>query len=80
MIDQVSQIMLTTLSILGFFLIARKNKWGFIISLFSQPFWFYTSIVHRQWGVIVNTSVFTIIFIYGTYNWFCNKEKTNYEK
>ncbi len=75
MLDQASQIMLTSLSILGFFLIAKKNKWGFVISLFGQPFWFYTSIVHQQWGIVFNTAIFTVIFIYGVYNWFYTKEK-----
>ena len=32
-------------------LVAKKNKWGFVVGLASQPFWFITAIQNKQWGV-----------------------------
>lgn len=74
-IELISQIFIPILSISGMFLVARKNKWGFMLSLLSQPFWFYTAYVNQQWGIFINTTFFTLVFIYGTYNWFKNPPK-----
>jgi hypothetical protein len=29
------------------------SPWGFVIGLAIQPFWFYTSFRHRQWGIFI---------------------------
>ncbi|MBX4205230.1 MAG: nicotinamide mononucleotide transporter family protein [Candidatus Doudnabacteria bacterium] len=67
--DQLSQFGVF-LSVVGMFLIARKNKWGLVVILASEPFWFITSAVNRQWGVFALTIVYTVNMIYGIYNWF----------
>ena len=69
-IDIIAQVGLTLFSVTGIFLAARKNKWGFVVGLAGQPFWFATSIINKQWGVLVTTVGFTISWAYGAYNWF----------
>jgi hypothetical protein len=32
-------------------LLGIGSRWGFVIGLATQPFWFYTSFRHRQWGI-----------------------------
>jgi hypothetical protein len=47
-LDIISQFTAAILRIITIFLIARKNKWGFVVGLASQPFWFITTIYHQQ--------------------------------
>lgn len=69
-LDTVSQYALFILSVLSMFLVARKNKWGFVVGLASQPFWIFTAYVNEQVGVFLNTLVFICFWIYGIYRWF----------
>ncbi len=73
--DLISQIGLTVLSVSAIVLVAKKNKWGFVAGLLAQPFWFYTSFIHRQWGIFITTVLFTGSFILGIYEWFYKGKK-----
>jgi hypothetical protein len=42
---------------IGAMLLGSGSRWGFVIGLATQPFWFYTSFRHRQWGIFI-ASVF----------------------
>lgn len=37
----------------GAMLLGGGSRWGFVIGLAIQPFWFYTSLRHRQWGIFI---------------------------
>ena len=50
--DTISQIAIFVLGASAIILVAKKNKWGFVVGIFSQPFWFITSFVNQQWGGI----------------------------
>ena len=34
-------------------MLGNGSRWGFVIGLATQPFWFYTSFRHRQWGIFI---------------------------
>ena len=70
MIDAISQIGIFVFGILSVILIAKKNKWGIVCGLLSQPFWFATSILHHQWGISLINLVYTGSWVYAVYNWF----------
>lgn len=57
-------------SVTAIILMARKNKWGFVAGLISQPFWFITTYMNEQWGVFALSFVYTGTWIYGIYEWF----------
>lgn len=64
-ISQITQIAIMIFGGLAIWLVGRKehwSRWGFIVGLIGQPFWFYTTYVNEQWGI------FTMCFIY-TYSW-----------
>ena len=68
--DFVAQIVIFVLGTTSIILIARKNKWGFILALIAQPFWFYTTYVNHQWGAFIVSFIYTASWIYGAYEWF----------
>ncbi|MCX6799315.1 MAG: NUDIX domain-containing protein [Candidatus Diapherotrites archaeon] len=47
-IETIAQVGITILSPWAMLLVARKNKWGFVVGLLSQPFWLL--IKHKKLG------------------------------
>ena len=77
MLDFIAQIGVFVFGVAAIILVGRKNKWGFVFGLMSQPFWFITSLQNKQWGVMLVTIVYTFSWAYGIYSWFFKKEKKN---
>ncbi len=73
--DVISQIGVAITGITAVILVAKKNKWGFVFGLLSQPFWFITSFINHQWGVFFLSLVYTFSWILGIYEWFFKKHK-----
>jgi nicotinamide riboside transporter PnuC len=73
LLDTVSQVVIAVFGVLAILLVAKKNKWGFVAGLLSQPFWFYTSYHHRQWGVFALNFAYTGTWLVGIYEWFKDK-------
>ena len=73
--DNISQIAITILGAAAIILVAKKNKWGFVLGLASQPFWFITSLINQQWGVFIVSIILTGSWMLGIYEWFFKKEK-----
>jgi nicotinamide riboside transporter PnuC len=69
-LDQVSQVALVILGPLAIILVAKKNRWGFVAGLLSQPFWFITALINQQWGVFLVSIIFTGSWILGIWEWF----------
>ena len=46
----------------------RIRRWGYIVGLASEPFWFWAAISADQWGVFWGSVVWTVIWIIGVYN------------
>jgi len=76
MLDIISQIAIFAFGVAAIILVAKKNKWGFVFGLLTQPFWYITSYIHQQWGVFFVSLAYTFSWIYGIYKWFyVDKEK-----
>jgi len=71
--DTIAQIGVTIFGVIAIILVSRKNRWGFVFGLLSQPFWFITSYCNKQWGVFFLTVIYTFSWIYGIYEWFKKK-------
>jgi len=70
MLENISQIAIFIMGVFSIFLISNKNKWGFVVGLLSEPFWFYTSIHNKQWGLFAITVVYLFVWSWGIYKWF----------
>jgi len=71
----ISQVGITIFGIMAIILVAKKNKWGFVFGLISQPFWFMTAYLNKQWGVLFLSVVYTFSWCLGIYEWFYKSKK-----
>ena len=51
----------------GVMLLGSGSRWGFVIGLATQPFWFYTSFRHRQWGIFIASIFYAFGWAMGVY-------------
>lgn len=79
-LDVIVQIGITLFGITAIILIAKKNKWGFVFGLLSQPFWFITSFVNKQWGVFFLSIIYFFTWLFGIYEWFFKDKKKKKRK
>ena len=73
--DTILQIGIFITGVAAIILVAKKNKWGFVFGLLSQPFWYITSFINKQWGVFFVSIIYTISWAYGIYEWFFKNKK-----
>ncbi len=78
--DIISQVAIVFLGAGAIILVAKKNKWGFVLGLASQPFWYITAFINEQWGVFLVSFIYTTSWCLGIYEWFFKKENKKMEK
>jgi len=76
MLDTICQIGIFVFGLSSVFFIAKKNKWGVVLGLLSQPFWFITSVTHKQWGISLMNLVYAGTWLYAVYGWFWKKDNS----
>ena len=69
-LDYVAQFGLGIVGASAIFLVSRDNRWGFVLGLLSQPFWFMTAFINEQWGIGVLSIFYTYSWWSGVYNKF----------
>lgn len=77
--DTISQICIALLGGAAIWFLSRREewkRWGHIIGLCSQPFWFYTTIHHRQWGLFVLSLWYTYSWCQGIWNYWLKERKS----
>jgi hypothetical protein len=77
-IENMIQTCIFILSGLAIYLISRTDKWnkyGFVVGLCGQVFWFYETYKNSQWGMFLLTCFYTYSYINGIYLRFYKKEK-----
>lgn len=72
--DLICQIIITLCGVSSLFLIANKNKWGFVIGLVAQPFWLITTWTHHQYWLFGLSFVYAFNWGLGIRKWFGKQE------
>lgn len=76
----ISQIIIALTSGGAIWFTTRKetwSRWGYILGLLGQPFWFYETYTNDQWGLFALTVFYTYSWCQGIYNyWIKNDEET----
>jgi hypothetical protein len=58
------------MSVIMLWLMGNKSKWGPVLGITNQFFWFYYIIVTKQWGLFLGAIAFLIINTRNTILWF----------
>lgn len=81
LLDIISQYILMIfgpLSILFISTTTKYRKYGYIMGLCLQVFWYITLIYHEQYPILITAGVYTVSWIVGVWNFVIkNKEKSN---
>ena len=51
------------------------RRWGYILGLASQPFWFYEAIGRRRWGILIISLIYTVSWAQGIYNFWIKERR-----
>lgn len=73
-LDTIAQVGITTFGVTAIHLVARKNKWGFVMGLCAQPFWYTTTYIHQQWWIMALSLVYTYNWYKGIRYWFSTEK------
>ena len=76
--DIVAQVGLVLFSGLAIWFLGRREawaRWGWVFGLISEPFWLYTAIKTRQWGIVVMCMWWTYSWAQGLWNHWVKKER-----
>ncbi len=60
---------LTAVGLTGFILAGRRIWWCWYINLACQGLWFTYALVTKQYGFVVASIVYTIVFANNAYKW-----------
>lgn len=66
-IEALAQLGISAFGIIAIVLVAKENRWGFVVGLASQPFWLITSYNNEQWGVFVLCFFYVASWSFGIY-------------
>ena len=53
---------------------SRLTRWACVVGLSGQPFWIYATWVAGQWGIFINSLLYTAAWAYGFYNHWMRRE------
>jgi len=73
LVDSALQIALAVLSIVAAYLVASDGpwqRWGYVVGLTSQPFWFVATWRARQYGILLVAIFYTGAWVQGIANRF----------
>jgi hypothetical protein len=71
LLDIISQVLICFIGLSAIFMLSvYKNKWGNVVGLLQQPFWFYTTLYHGQWGLFFMSIAYAVVWCVGIYQWF----------
>jgi len=68
----ISQSFLFVFSGMAIWMVSGKKpwkRWGYLVGLMGQPFWFYAAIVSEQWGILLLTCWYTYAWSRGVWNY-----------
>ena len=60
---------LSAVGLLGFFLAGSKVWWAWYVNIFNQVIWTVYAIATEQWGFLVGTAFYFVVFIRNAVKW-----------
>ena len=70
-LDATAQLGIFVFGVAAVWLVAQRGpirRWGYVCGLVAEPFWLYSSIAARQWGVVAMCFIYAAGWIVGLRN------------
>lgn len=56
---------------------SRVARWGSVCGLIAQPFWYWTTYSHEQWGMLASCPIYTWSWARGFYySWLAHRSSS----
>ena len=71
-IDNLAQVAIVILGGSAIWLLGRREdwkRWGYVLGMLSQPFWFWATLRTEQWGLFVLSIWYTFSWGQGIWNY-----------
>lgn len=75
---QIEQIFIFLFGASGIWFVSRTEKWkrwGYILGMLGQPFWFYSAWETQQWGIFLLTIFYCYSWSQGIWNYWIKPKK-----
>ena len=79
----IAEVMIFVLGSLAVFLLNTNSRWskyGAIVGLLSEPFWFLSAWASESWGIFAVSFIYTLSYILGVYSFWFRKTKKKGKK
>ena len=53
----------------------RWSRWGAVVGLISEPFWFLSAYMSGSWGIFAVSFIYTFSYIIGVYNFWIRDKR-----
>lgn len=78
------EVMIFVLGSAAVFLLNTNSRWskyGAILGLLSEPFWFLSAYMSQSWGIFAVSFIYTLSYCVGVYRfWFCKTKQSKRKK
>ncbi len=61
----IADLGMAVFGILALVLTTYHNRWGPVVGLVSQPFFYLSAVIHRQWGFLILSLAYTVVWLNG---------------
>lgn len=58
----------------------KYSKYGAVIGLIGQPFWFISAVRGESWGIVAASVMYSVSYCVGIYSFWLRKNKQRKEK
>jgi hypothetical protein len=76
--ENISQIGIIIFGASAIWFVSRREKWrrwGYLLGILSQPFWFISAYQSKQWGIFLLSVWYTYSWTQGIWNYWIKPEK-----
>lgn len=73
--EQILSWVVSAIGILGFYLAGKKIWWAWYVNIANQVFWTMYAFITQNWGFLLATAFYLVVFGRNAYLWTKNRNK-----
>ena len=69
MLENILAVYLVLAGLAVMYLLAHRNRWGWVLSLLNQTVWLALAYVSNNWGFLLGAVAFGAVAVHGWFQW-----------